>query len=137
MNRHVFEVIRDHFLNPRNQGEISDAHLVLEMGSIADGNAVKLMLKFDDSGRISQVQFQSFGDGESIAAYSILTELLVGKTAEEAALITDDDIRDWITASPKLSPLKTERAVSLLKNLARRPFGAYMDDKSTHSGGYR
>jgi NifU-like protein len=113
MTKSFIEAIRDHFLNPRNQGEIPDAHLVLEMGSIAAGDAVKLMLKFDEASRICEVKFQSFGDGESIAAYSILTELLMGKTAQEAACITDEDIREWLPSQDREPNLKTDRAVKL------------------------
>ena len=120
MNNTTSEAIRDHFLNPRNQGEISDAHLVLEMGSIAAGDAVKLMLKFDDARRISEVKFQSFGDGESIAAYSILTELLIGKTAKETAQITEADIRERVLTSDSMPQMKTDRAISLLRLAEQR-----------------
>lgn len=101
-------------MNPRNQGEIPDPDLVLETGSISEGNAVKLMMKFDESNRISEAKFQAFGACESVAALSILTELLVGKTREEAALITEKDIFDWVLGSPGLPMFETGRALSLL-----------------------
>jgi len=115
MNDSLFQRVKDHFLNPRNQGEIPDPDLVLEMGSIAEGNAVKLMLKLDDSKRIREAKIQSFGACESIAAFSILTELLIGKTADEVALITERDIFDWILGFPGIPMFETNRAVALLR----------------------
>lgn len=110
-----FERVRDHFLNPRNQEEISDPDLVLEMGSIAEGDAVKLMIKFDNAHRIREAKFQSFGACESIAAFSILTELLVGKTTEEAARISEKDILNHIWGSSGFPMFETQRAVALMQ----------------------
>lgn len=114
MKEPLIQRIRDHFLNPRNQGEIPDPDVVLETGSISKGNAVKLMMKLDESDRISEAKFQAFGACESVAALSILTELLVGKTRKEAASITEKDIFDWVLGSPGLPMFETGRALSLL-----------------------
>ncbi len=115
MNNTSFEYIRDHFLNPRNQGEIPDPDLVLEMGSIAEGNALKLMLKLDSSERICQVRFQSFGACDAIAAISMLTEMLHGKTLAEAAAITEKDIWDGSQGSGHLPMFNPRRVITLMR----------------------
>ncbi len=115
MTNQVLERIRDHFLNPRNQEEIPDPDLVIEMGCIADGDAVKLMIKFDESQRIKEAKFQSFGACESIAAFSILTEMLIGRSAQEAAAITEKDFLDYVFGSSDIPMFETARAVELLR----------------------
>lgn len=102
-------------MNPRNQGEIPDPDLVLETGSIAEGNAVKLMLKFDEQQRISEARFQSFGACESIAVFSVLTEMLLGKTAPEAAAISEKDILKYVWGATALPMFETERAIALMR----------------------
>ena len=115
MTNLILERVRDHFLNPRNQGEISDPDMVIEMGSIAEGDAVKLMIKFDGSQRIKEARFQSFGACESIAAFSILTEMLIGRTAHEAAAISEKDFLDYVFGCTDIPMFETNRAVELLR----------------------
>ena len=84
--------VKDHFFHPRNVGEMENPDAVGEVGSLACGDALKLMLKLDTSGRIVDVKFKTFGCGSAIASASALTEMVRGKTLDEAAKIADSDI---------------------------------------------
>ena len=86
------EKVMDHFLNPRNVGEIENADAVAEVGNITCGDALKIYLKLDAEGKISEAKFKTFGCASAIASSSALTELVKGKTLEEAAKITNKDI---------------------------------------------
>ena len=93
--------VRDHFLHPRNAGPMENPTVVGEAGSLACGDALKLFLKIDDSGRITDATFQTFGCASAIASNSVLTELLKGKAVEEAATITNKDIAMELDGLPR------------------------------------
>ena len=86
------EKVMDHFLNPRNVGEVENPDGVGDVGNITCGDALKLTFKLDDEGRIADVKFKTFGCASAIASSSALTELVKGMTLEEASKVTNQDI---------------------------------------------
>jgi NifU-like protein len=96
------EKLKELFLHPKNVGEIENPDAVGEVGSMICGDALKLTLKIDkETNRIIDAKFQTFGCASAIATSSALTEIIKGKTIDEALKITNRDVAEYIGGVPK------------------------------------
>lgn len=105
--------VMDHFMNPRNMGEIPDADAIGEVGNPACGDMMRLYLKIQD-GVIVDAKFKTFGCGAAIASSSMTTELLKGKSLKEAKALTNQAISEALDGLPPVKihcSVMTEEAV--------------------------
>ena len=93
------EKVMDHFANPRNVGELEDANGVGEIGNAKCGDIMKMYIKVED-GRIADVKFKTFGCGSAIATSSIATEMIKGKTIEEALQLSNKAVVEALDGLP-------------------------------------
>ncbi len=90
----------EHFKNPHNQGDMNDADAVGQKGNMACGDVMKIYVKVKDN-VISDIKFETFGCAAAIAVTSSLTDMVKGKTIEEALDVTKSDIVDDLGGLPK------------------------------------
>ena len=90
----------DHFRNPRNVGKIENPDGTATVGSLACGDALTFQFKLGDDGKIVDAKFRTFGCASAIASSSALTEMVIGKTLEEAKQITNQQIADYLGGLP-------------------------------------
>ena len=93
------EKVMDHFMNPRNMGEIEDADGVGTVGNAKCGDIMRIFLKVED-GVIQDVKFKTFGCGAAVATSSMATEMVVGKTVEDALKVTNKAVMEALDGLP-------------------------------------
>jgi nitrogen fixation NifU-like protein len=93
------DTVMDHFLNPRNMGDVQEADGVGEVGAAACGDIMKISLKIRE-GRIEDARFKTFGCGSAIASSSMATELIKGRTLEEAKNFSNQEVVDALGGLP-------------------------------------
>jgi nitrogen fixation NifU-like protein len=119
------EKVMDHFAHPRNVGEIDDANAVGEVGNAVCGDIMKMYLKINDDNIIEDVKFKTFGCGAAIATSSMATELIKGKTVDEALKLTNKAV---IEALDGLPPQKVHCSV-LAEEAVKSAIANYYDRK--------
>ena len=95
------DVVMDHFLNPRNVGEIENPDGVGEVGNPVCGDMMTFYIKVGEDDRLEDVKFKTFGCGAAIAVSSMVSEMAKGKTLDEALSITRDDVARELGGLPK------------------------------------
>ncbi|WCJ58909.1 Fe-S cluster assembly scaffold protein NifU [Fontisphaera persica] len=113
------QTVMDHFMNPRNMGDLPDADGVGEVGAAACGDIMKISLKIQD-GKITDARFKTFGCGSAIASSSMATELIKGRTVEEALNFSNQEVVDALGGLP---PVKIHCSV-----LAEEALKAALED---------
>ncbi|SHI68556.1 nitrogen fixation protein NifU [Dethiosulfatibacter aminovorans DSM 17477] len=117
------EEVMDHFRNPRNVGEIENADGIGEVGNAQCGDIMKIYLKIDDD-IITDVKFLTFGCGSAIASSSMATELIKGKSIDEAVELTNKAVVDALGGLPKVkvhcSVLAEQAVKAALHNYAEK-----------------
>ena len=113
------QTVMDHFMNPRNMGDLKEADGVGEVGAAACGDIMKISLKIKD-GKIEDARFKTFGCGSAIASSSMATELIKGRTIDEAMNFSNQEVVDALGGLP---PVKIHCSV-----LAEEALKAALED---------
>jgi nitrogen fixation NifU-like protein len=103
----------DHFQNPRNAGDLPDAHAIAEVENPICGDVIRLSVKFE-TGRIAAIKFKAKGCVPAMACGSALTEIVLGKTAEEARTLTKEDLVGAVGGLPQASSHAAQLALDAL-----------------------
>ena len=96
------EKVMDHFSNPRNVGEIEKASGVGTVGNAKCGDIMRMYLAIDENGIIQEAKFKTFGCGAAVATSSMATELVKGKTVQEALLVTNKAVMEALDGLPPI-----------------------------------
>lgn len=126
--------VMDHFMNPRNVGEIDDANGVGEVGNAVCGDIMKIYLKVENN-RITDVKFNTFGCGSAIASSSMATEMIKGKTLEEAWELSNKAVAEALDGLPPVKmhcSVLAEEAVHKAINDYRESIGLEPWDTEEH-----
>jgi nitrogen fixation NifU-like protein len=118
------EKVMDHFTNPRNMGEISNADGFSQVGNASCGDMMQIQIKVED-GVIRDAKFKTFGCVAAIATSSISTEMIIGKTLEEAERLTNAAVADALDGLPShkrhCSVLAADAIQAAIQNYRERP----------------
>lgn len=124
------EKVMEHFQNPRNVGVIKDADGVGQVGNPVCGDVMSFSIKVKDN-RIKDVKFQTFGCGAAIAVSSIVSEMAMGKTLEEAMKITNESVAEELGGLPKnklhCSNLGADALHAAIKDYQEKQKGAHKE----------
>ena len=120
------EKVMDHFNNPRNVGEIENPSGVGTVGNAKCGDIMRMYLDIDDNGIINDVKFKTFGCGAAVATSSMATEMVIGKTVQEALEVTNVAVMEALDGLP---PVKVHCSV-----LAEQAIKAALSDYYTKKG---
>jgi nitrogen fixation protein NifU and related proteins len=119
MNGPYSEKVMDHFMNPRNMGDIKDADAVGTVGNPACGDVMRLYIKVEDD-KIAEAKFKTFGCGAAIATSSMATEMIKNRTIEEASKVTNEAVAEALDGLPPnkmhCSVLAQEAIEAAIKN---------------------
>lgn len=123
MDEHYTEMVKDHFFNPRNVGEIKDADGVGTVGNPICGDVMTIYIKVKDE-IIIDIKFKTFGCAAAIATSSILTGMAKGKMLDEALKITRDDVANELGGLPAIklhcSNLAADALREAIKNYRKK-----------------
>lgn len=108
----------DHFENPRNAGDLPDADAAVELENPVCGDVIRLSLKSQD-GRIREIRFKAKGCVPAMACGSALTEMVLGKTTEEARNVTSEQLANAVGGLPQASRHAAQLALDALSALLR------------------
>ena len=118
-------LVMEHFLNPRNVGEIENANGIGEVGNATCGDIMRMYLRIDDN-KITDAKFKTFGCGAAIATSSMATEMIKNKTVDEALALTNKAVAEALGGLP---PVKVHCSI-----LAEQAVGAALSDYYTRQG---
>ncbi|MBI2934280.1 MAG: Fe-S cluster assembly scaffold protein NifU [Chloroflexi bacterium] len=130
--------VMDHFMKPRNVGEIENADGVGEVGNPVCGDMMSFYIKVKDN-RLEDVKFKTFGCGAAIAVSSMVSEMAKGKTLDEAMAITNDTVANELGGLPKnklhCSNLGADALHKAIKDYLRKS-GVVVKESSDETGGH-
>lgn len=126
------EKVMDHFTNPRNVGEVEQADGVGQVGNPTCGDIMKISIKVED-GKIVDCKFKTFGCGAAVATSSMVTELVIGKTIEEAKQITNKMVAEELGGLPPVKMHCSNLAADALKKAIANYLGEeYEEEEHDH-----
>lgn len=127
------EKVMDHFTNPRNVGEVDHADGVGQVGNPTCGDIMKISIKVED-GKIVECKFKTFGCGAAVATSSMVTEMVIGKTIEEAKQITNKMVAEELGGLPPVKMHCSNLAADALKKAIANYLGEEYEEEDHDHG---